>query len=239
MAVGGGPGALLAGGAWQEGFAKSFVMTVASEIGDKTFFIAALLAMRRRRRGLVFLGAHGALAVMTVLSCALGWAAPSVLPPSIAHIAATCLFFLFSARSFNDARHASTKAAAELAEVEKELGEEDDDDAKKRVGPANMLSRLVSPVILQAFTLTFLAEWGDKSQIATIGLASDENPVGVSIGAVLAHGLCTGLAVVGGRQLASSISERTVALCAGLLFLGFGLHAFFTGAPESWSSISQ
>ena len=28
---------------------------------------------------------------------------------------------------------------------------------------------LLSPVLLEVFTLTFLAEWGDKSQIATIG----------------------------------------------------------------------
>lgn len=31
------------------------------------------------------------------------------------------------------------------------------------------LRRFVSPVLLEAFTLTFLAEWGDRSQIATIG----------------------------------------------------------------------
>ena len=28
---------------------------------------------------------------------------------------------------------------------------------------------MVSPVLLESFTLTFLAEWGDRSQIATIG----------------------------------------------------------------------
>jgi len=33
---------------------------------------------------------------------------------------------------------------------------------------------LFSPILLQAFTLTFLAEWGDRSQLATILLASRE-----------------------------------------------------------------
>lgn len=33
---------------------------------------------------------------------------------------------------------------------------------------------ILSPILLQAFTLTFLAEWGDRSQLATILLASRE-----------------------------------------------------------------
>ncbi len=50
---------------------------MASEIGDKTFFIAAIMAMKSPRLT-VFLGAIGALAAMTVLSAGLGWAAPNL-----------------------------------------------------------------------------------------------------------------------------------------------------------------
>jgi putative Ca2+/H+ antiporter (TMEM165/GDT1 family) len=60
-----------------EGFFKSWGVILASEIGDKTFFIAAVMAMRNSRK-LVFAGAIGALAVMTVLSALLGWAAPNL-----------------------------------------------------------------------------------------------------------------------------------------------------------------
>ena len=38
----------------------------------------------------------------------------------------------------------------------------------------NKFFGILSPILLQAFTLTFLAEWGDRSQIATILLASRE-----------------------------------------------------------------
>ena len=46
-------------------------MIGANEIGDKTFFIAVLLALRQSR-GPVFLGTFGALASMSIVSVALG-----------------------------------------------------------------------------------------------------------------------------------------------------------------------
>jgi hypothetical protein len=54
-----------------EGAVSGFLLIFFSEIGDKTFFIALLLALRQDR-GAVFAGTFGALAVMTVISVALG-----------------------------------------------------------------------------------------------------------------------------------------------------------------------
>lgn len=48
-------------------FVASLSVIVVSELGDKTFFIAAIMAMRHPRLT-VFAGAIGALALMTVLS---------------------------------------------------------------------------------------------------------------------------------------------------------------------------
>ena len=67
----------------------------------------------------------------------------------------------------------------------------------------------VLKVLLQAATLTFLAEWGDRSQLATVVLATREHAVGVVVGGSLGHALCTGLAVIGGRMVAAKISVRT------------------------------
>lgn len=50
-----------------QAFIGSFSVIVVSELGDKTFFIAAIMAMRHPRV-MVFLGAILALAFMTVLS---------------------------------------------------------------------------------------------------------------------------------------------------------------------------
>ena len=55
----------------------------------------------------------------------------------------------------------------------------------------NKFFGILSPILLQAFTLTFLAEWGDRSQIATILLASRE--VWSMIGASVARSfICLG-----------------------------------------------
>ena len=75
----------------------TFGVILATEIGDKTFFIAAVLVMRHSRL-VVWSGAVGALAVMTILSAVVGHAAPLLLPPSLTHYAAVLLFFIFGAQ---------------------------------------------------------------------------------------------------------------------------------------------
>ena len=74
---------------------------------------------------------------------------------------------------------------------------------------------------LQTFSLIFVAEWGDRSMLATIALGAAQNPLGVFAGAVLGHTLATLIAVVGGSLLSARISVRTVGIAGGVLFLIF------------------
>ena len=85
-------------------------------------------------------------------------------------------------------------------------------------------------IVTQSFTMTFLAEWGDRSQIATIALASHKNLLGTILGGCIGHSLCTGLACVGGKLLSTQISEKTTTIGGGVTFLLFGLHALFIEA---------
>lgn len=132
----------------------------------------------------------------------------------------------------------------ELQEVEEELvkkkGESNEADDKEvdleapappRGAPTkqSLLGVDNLKVFTQAFTLTFLAEWGDRSQIATIALASSQNPFGVVVGGLAGHAFCTGMAVIGGRMLAARISEKTVAIIGGVLFLFFAVTSFLWG----------
>lgn len=61
-------------GSFIDAFTASISVILLTELGDKTFFIAAIMAMRHPRL-IVFFGAITALALMTVLSCVFGMAA--------------------------------------------------------------------------------------------------------------------------------------------------------------------
>eukprot|EP00397_Hematodinium_sp_SG-2012_P019729 GEMP01020288.1.p1 GENE.GEMP01020288.1~~GEMP01020288.1.p1 ORF type:complete len:370 (+),score=76.80 GEMP01020288.1:104-1213(+) len=242
-------------------FFNSVAMILATEVGDKTFFIAAVLAMRHAH-GVVFAGAIGALIVMTILSVVIGFSLPSLLPREYTHWCATGLFFYFGLKLLFDARQLMVKGEGlgpsdELDEVEHELATQglvDSKDDGEDIELANvhgeesreMLTRdskiekgqvvLVDPgtlqIVSQVFMLTFLAEWGDRSQIATIAMAADKEPIGVTVGGIVGHSMCTGVACVGGRYLAARISERSVILVGGILFMIFGFHSLLVGADS-------
>ena len=224
--------------AFLKGLVSSFSAIMATEIGDKTFFIAAVLSMRNDRAA-VFGGAILALVVMTVLSTLMGLVLPAIMPRRYTHLIGGALFLYFGFKLLKDSRGMGSGVSEELEEVEEELAEmskkrnrarkkrqveekkgtmnDDDDDvvcvdddgsnpgdveggggggmngAKKRrggggSGAIGKVARQSSSgglstageysgnswesVFLQALTLTFLAEWGDRSQIATIALAA-------------------------------------------------------------------
>ncbi len=236
-----------------------------TEIGDKTFFIAAVLSMRYiHSRIFVYMGAMGALTVMHILSAIMGMAFPTLIPKSYTHYAAALLFAYFGGKLLYDAREMEgTGPSEELEEVEQELIKKKGDDGDEGESDVEMVERgetsknsakdkesenhsafhkLVSgyftgtsgeniKIFTQTCTLTFLAEWGDRSQIATVALAASKNVFGVVIGGLIGHALCTGVAVVGGRMLAAKISEKHVAVVGGVLFILFAIHAFFVD-PE-------
>jgi len=103
--------------------------------------------------------------------------------------------------------------------------------SEKKANCATQFDAVASKLVFwQALTMTFLGEWGDRSQISTIALAANSNAYLVFIGAFLGHVLCTSLAVVGGKFLAKKISERTVNMCGGILFLLFGIHNLLSKA---------
>ena len=74
---------------------------------------------------------------------------------------------------------------------------------------------------LEVGTIIFLAEWGDRSMLATIALAAAQGPVGVAAGATAGHALATAIAVLGGALVSRWLSERAIGFIGGALFLVF------------------
>ncbi|KAI4350162.1 hypothetical protein L6164_010671 [Bauhinia variegata] len=206
-----------------DAFFASLSMIIVSEIGDETFIIAALMAMRHPK-SIVLSGALTALIIMTVLSTGLGRIVPNLISRKHTNSAATVLYAFFGLRLLYIAWRSDSKSSQkkEMEEVEEKL-----ESGQGKTSFRRFFSRFCTPIFLESFILTFLAEWGDRSQIATIALATHKNALGVAVGATIGHTICTSLAVVGGSMLASRISQRTVATVGGLLFLCFSLSSYF------------
>ena len=246
-------------------FVLSLTMIIFSEIGDKTFLIAALMAMKHPRF-VVFSAAFTALIAMTVLSAVFGHAVPTLIPKRWTNFAAAALFLIFGLRLLREgfAMAPSQGVGEEMKEVEIEL-EEKEELARKMgrrrssaastyvlesgrmntrktrsntrlpappdsppssldgsrspspnrgtvsgifAGISNLLSLLLSPAWVQTFTMTFLGEFGDRSQIATIAMAAGQDYWWVTGGAVSGHAFCTAIAVLGGRAIAGRVSLR-------------------------------
>jgi Ca2+/H+ antiporter, TMEM165/GDT1 family len=240
----------------------SFTMILFSEIGDKTFIVAALMAMRHPRM-VVFTSAFAAMIVMTVLSAMLGHAVPTLIPKWLTNFLAAALFLVFGVKMFLEARNMSPDEGVgeEMKEVEMELEEKEHqqrnlsrrrssvspyvlesgrgvrksrsntnrlpsppespatssrDNSPSRqsfvsnalVGINNLFSLLLSPAWVQTFVMTFLGEWGDRSQIATIAMAAGQDYWWVIGGALGGHFICTLAAVLGGAAIAGKVSLR-------------------------------
>jgi putative Ca2+/H+ antiporter (TMEM165/GDT1 family) len=167
---------------------------------------------------------------MTVLSSIMGLVLPKLIPVAYTHILGGLLFLYFGVKLLLDAKGMeANRVSEELEEVEEELlhPKKADEESQDNVDSKNSIKQGFSEIAIQSFTLTFLAEWGDRSQIATIALSAAKNPYGVTLGGCIGHTMCTGLAVLGGRMLAARISEKTVNIFGGIIFLLFGIHSVF------------
>jgi Ca2+/H+ antiporter, TMEM165/GDT1 family len=211
-----------------EAFTAGLLLITASELGDKTFFMAVVLATRYPRKP-VLIGVVGALAAMTILSVGIGhflMLLPQFLlqhlPSSLSFLAkitiqqvAALLFFLFGLKLLYESRQMSAQTDEEVRTGATEAV----DAGERKFQQRNTFWKIA----IESFLLTFVAEWGDRTQIATIALAAAKNPIGVIIGGILGHTICSLIAVWGGKMIAGKISEKMITVIGGLLFILFAI----------------
>eukprot|EP00004_Rigifila_ramosa_P001302 TRINITY_DN11219_c0_g1_i1.p1 TRINITY_DN11219_c0_g1~~TRINITY_DN11219_c0_g1_i1.p1 ORF type:complete len:280 (-),score=91.67 TRINITY_DN11219_c0_g1_i1:33-872(-) len=229
---------------FMSGFSSSFWLILATEIGDKTFFIAIVLAMRHSRRA-VLLGALSALFGMTILSAVVGQLF-TVIPTLYTHIAVILLLIYFGIAllregmerdgSGEEYKKLEEEVVHDLASMsqKKHDGDGESADSHAVAGSADQAHHhppalTFYAVFVQALTLTFLAEWGDRSQIATIALATTNPVVSIIVGGCAGHFMATSAAVLAGRIVKTYASEKMVALVGGGAFLFFAVLTFLRG----------
>lgn len=203
----------------KSGFFAALSLIFACEIGDKTFFIAALLAMKCGRL-ISFLGSTVSLAVMTIISVCIGYAVqrvPTAVESSEAigrYLSAASLLY-FGAKMLFAALKSGDDGGDEFEEAEESVAEAEQSGSISSKGASAWRS------FVEVAGIIFIAEWGDRSMLATIALGAAQSPVGVAGGAILGHVIATAIAVVGGAALSERISEKTVGLIGGALFIVF------------------
>jgi putative Ca2+/H+ antiporter (TMEM165/GDT1 family) len=176
----------------------SFALIVLAEMGDKTQFLAMSFATRYNAFK-VLLAVFLATISNFAITVTVGQLLTAIVPIDIISLAASLSFIGFGLWTFRGEKPKS---------------------ADKKVSRFGVVG-----TVCIAF---FIAEFGDKTQLATISLAAQyQNAVSVLIGATLGMLVADGIGIVAGVVLGKHIPQRTLKWVSATIFLIFGLVGIY------------
>jgi len=189
--------AVVAPGAWLSSAGATFLLIALAEFGDKSQLVCMTLAARHRGRPIV-LGAVAAFAILNLLAVLFGAAVAAWLPEWVVTLAVAVLFTVFgiSALRFEE--------------------EEDGEEVEEKPGHG---------IFATTFLMIFLAEFGDKTQIAVAGMGSAADASATWVGATLALACTSLLGVFAGRRLLNHLPLKWMHRISGVFFLLLALLA--------------
>ena len=176
---------------------STFVLIALAEIGDKSQLVCMTLASRHRHWP-VILGAALAFSLLNVLAVVFGAAAAAWLPQPVAATIVAVLLFAFAVHAF--------------------LQKDDDDDG-------DVVEKPGYGIFVTTLLLIFVAEFGDKTQIAVAGLAGSIAPLSVWIGATAALVTVSALGVWAGRTVLQRLPLFWLHRLGAATFLLFAILA--------------
>ena len=184
-------------GQWLTAAGTTFLVVAFAEIGDKSQLVCMTLAARHR--GLpVVVGATAAFAILNLLAVLFGAAVAAWLPEWLVTLAVAALFASFGI------------SALRYSE------DDEDDEVEEKPGHG---------IVATTFMLIFLAEFGDKTQIAVAGLGSTSDPSAVWAGATAALAVTSLLGVLAGRKLLNRLPLKWIHRISGVFFLLLAVFA--------------
>jgi len=196
---------------------STFGLVFVAELGDKTQLAVVTQVCKHRRSWPVFAGAVLALVAVTAIGAAGGQLLSRFIPAAVLRIAAAMAFGFMGLLIAGEAVRAGRgEAGAALCHSECANGP----GSEERL-PAGGLDW---KVFGSTFGLLFVAELGDKTQLAVLTLASQHTtPWLVFLGGGLALTAVTALGVLGGQGLCRLIPERVLLWISALIFVLMGI----------------
>ena len=178
-----------------EAFWLSLGIVLLAELGDKSQLMALAFAARYPA-WMVLVAVTIATLIVHAVSVLLGVAFAMALPTDLINILAGLAFFAFAAWTLRGDH----------------LGEKDESRA----------ARSTRWAMLAIGTAFFLAELGDKTMLATVTLATNNEPIGVWLGSTAGMVIADGIAIAAGALLGTRLPERAIKLFAAGAFVVFG-----------------
>jgi len=185
-------------------FLVAFGVVFLAELGDKSQLITIAFSSRYRWP-VILVGIPLAGLLMPGLAVLVGGAVQEFVPERALQAASGVAFFVFGLLNLRGLR--GEDEADEDAEVA---------EAMERVERSGRRSVLA---VAGAFAL---AEFGDKTQLATLTLASTRTPLGVWLGATLGMSAANLLGLGIGLLMGKHLPEHTFRIVASVLFFVFG-----------------
>jgi len=178
-----------------------------AEMGDKTQLSILLLSSRTQEYARLVLGVMLAFLLADGLAILVGSYIDAVVPVTTVKALSGLVFILFGIL------------------ILKEKGEEEESEQSLSARGA----------FLSGFSMIFLSEWGDKTQIASALFATEYDPLLVLAGVMIALFILTLMAIFLGRYLSRRIDRKLMSRVAGGIFLLIGFSFLISAlASSAW-----
>ena len=181
-----------------DSFFAPFITIFFAELLDKSQLAVLLLSSKTKKRLQLFFGVIAAFAFVDGSAILFGTLVNNTISENVVKLFAGLLFLLFGIMSL--------RSSVEKVKEPKQL----------------------TNVFLSGFTLVFLSEWGDKTQLASGVFASYYHPLLVFLGVLSALSILSILAISIGSILLSQIKKQTVSIISGFIFLLMGIYFLIT-----------
>jgi len=175
-----------------------------AEMGDKTQLSVLLLSSRTREYAQLLAGIMLAFLLADGFAILVGSWVTNVIPVHLVKLVSGAVFLLFGVM---------------ILRGDKEEEEE------SRLSPRN--------AFVSGFSMIFLSEWGDKTQIASALFATEYDPRLVFVGVMTALLILSVMAIYLGKFLAGRIDRKRITRIAGVVFLLIGLSFMLSAVMSS------